>query len=310
MGKKQKRQSVYFVEDFLAYEDLVYYDAEEKKEKPCPKFATSKILILNPDSKGKFTIHVKDLGVSFQLASQLARNRNCKVIVRYFKKADRDKAIRRLEGVGIGKKWTWEKDIFTAADYKKVFKAITKPEEKGSTSTNLQLVKSVLAELRHEYRFLREPSAREIAIKVGKAPEAVKSLLYELAPETGWEEQETEQAKEEAKESINLAGWKKWLQKRDESGKYSPKQIEELNRMARKETQQAVPNVLRRAKTILENYPELAPEAMPEEKLRGRGSGVVFAGLEPWPEETKKIWSRVFREKAPISGRTFFFFRK
>lgn len=164
-------------------------------------------------------------------------------------------------------------------------------------------VKNVVKKLRHEYRFLREPTVKEVAIKIGKAPENIRSLLYELAPKTGWKEQEKGQAKDEAKESINLAGWLKWLQEGDKSGKYSPAQIEELNRKAKEEIELATPSVIERAERIVKNYPGLAPKAKPSTTSRGRVFLYAPAGLDPWPEETNRVWRRIFREEAPGSGR-------
>jgi len=161
-------------------------------------------------------------------------------------------------------------------------------------------VKKTLEELRREYRFFREPTVEEVAVKIGELPETTRSILYKLAPETEWKEQEKEQAKEEAKESINLAGWMKWLKQGDEYGEYSPTQIEELNKKAEQKKQQATPDVAERAERILENYPELSPRARPSVSSPGH---FAPAGFDSWPEETNRIWRRVFHEEAPKSGR-------
>ena len=161
-------------------------------------------------------------------------------------------------------------------------------------------VKNVVEKLRHEYRFLREPTVKEVSIKVGKVPETIRSLLYELAPETGWKEEENKQVKEEAEESINLAAWMKWLRKGDESREYSSTQINELDRKAKKVIESATPEVIKKARDILKNYPELLPKARPREVSP---SVFILTGLDPWPEETKRVWRYIFREKPPSSGR-------
>jgi predicted transcriptional regulator len=157
-------------------------------------------------------------------------------------------------------------------------------------------VKRAVDDLRHEYRFFREPTVKEVAENIGEPLKTMSSLLYKLIPETGWKEQEKEQAKKEAEESINLAGWLKWLKRGDEHGEYFPAQIEELNSKAEQEKQQARKEVIKRARMILKNYPKLVPEAKPR-------SPSAPAGLDPWPEETNRVWYRVFQQEAPKSGR-------
>jgi len=159
-------------------------------------------------------------------------------------------------------------------------------------------VKEVLEELNHDYRFFRWPTVEEVAVKIGEPPETVRPILYKLA--LGWREQTKEEAKKEAEESINLAGWMKWLERGDEHGEYSSTQIEELNTKAEQEKQQARREVIERAGMILENYPELVPRAKPSESTPGH---FAPAGLDPWPEETDRVWRRVFQEEPPKSRR-------
>jgi len=163
-----------------------------------------------------------------------------------------------------------------------------------------QRVKEVLEKFSRDHCFLRWPTVEEVAVEIGQTPENTRSILYELAPDTGWREQEKEQEKKEAEESINLAGWMKWLKRGDEHGEYSPTQIEELNTKAEQEKQQARTEVIERAKMILENYPKLVPRARPSMSSQG---SVAYAGLDLWPEETKRVWYRVFQQEAPKSGR-------
>lgn len=168
-----------------------------------------------------------------------------------------------------------------------------------------QKVRSVLEELRQTYRFLKEPSVKEVAAKLGKKPEVVSQILYELAPKTLWKEYDNEeQVKEKAKEIINLAGWLKWLRKGDESEEFSSTQVEELNRIAKEEVQRAPSHIIKKAEKLLKNYPELVPKAKPTTSSGGPHSFIYApAGLDPWPEEIEEVWRRIFYEEAPITGR-------
>ena len=152
-------------------------------------------------------------------------------------------------------------------------------------------VEKTVEELRLELRFFREPTAKEVAARVGETPETARSALYRLAPTTGWREQTEEEAWKEAAEAINLAGWIKWLKKGEQN--------QELNRLARKSIQNASDRVLKRAEKIVENCPELAPEATPAIEKTDFFSA---AGLEPWPEEARAIWRNIFQKTAPGSG--------
>lgn len=111
------------------------------------------------------------------------------------------------------------------------------------------------------------------------------------ASRTGWREQTEEEAWKEAAEAINLADWIKWLKKGE--------QDQELARMARKSIQNASDRVLKRAEKIVENCPELVPEATPAIEKTDFFSA---AGLEPWSEEARAIWRNVFQKTAPCSG--------
>ncbi|MDI6805135.1 MAG: winged helix-turn-helix transcriptional regulator [Candidatus Bathyarchaeia archaeon] len=115
-------------------------------------------------------------------------------------------------------------------------------------------VEEVVEVLRREFRFFREPTIKEVALRVDEPPEVVRPLLFRLAPKTGWKEQTEEEAEKEA-EAINLAGWLKWLQKGEQNT--------ELNKMAQEAMQTASGEILERARKILETSPELAPDAEP-----------------------------------------------
>jgi DNA-binding HxlR family transcriptional regulator len=152
-------------------------------------------------------------------------------------------------------------------------------------------VREAVEELRCGFKFFREPTVKEVAFKVGETPEAVRPILYGLAPKIGWREQDKEEAEKEAEEAINLAGWLIWLQKGEQNA--------ELNKMVEEAKQAASNGIVERARKILENCPELAPEAKPA------SHGPHFfssAGLEPWPEETERVWMRVFLKEPPSSG--------
>jgi len=53
-------------------------------------------------------------------------------------------------------------------------------------------VEEAVEELRREFKFFKEPTVREVAVRVGKTPETVRPILFELAPKIGWKEQEEE----------------------------------------------------------------------------------------------------------------------
>lgn|GEM_PF-7017284 len=69
-------------------------------------------------------------------------------------------------------------------------------------------------------------------------------------------------------------------------------------------------NVAERAEKILENSPEMAPEAKPSSRIASdTGRSFASAGLAAWPEEAKRAWRRAFLKEPPSSAsgsRTFF----
>lgn len=151
-------------------------------------------------------------------------------------------------------------------------------------------VREVVEELRREFFFLREPTVKEVALRVGELPEKVRETLYSIAPKIGWREQEKDEMEKEAEDAINLAGWLKWLKKGEQNS--------ELAKMAEYALQTASRHTIEMANRILENFPEIVPEAYPS------SSGphhFVEAGLE-WNNETLKAWRRVFKSDPPAPG--------
>jgi len=158
-----------------------------------------------------------------------------------------------------------------------------------------EAVEKAVNELRHQLYFLREPTVKEVATKVGKTPETVRPILYELAPKIGWREQESQEAEREAEEAINLAGWMSWMAKGEQNA--------ELYAMAQEAIRKAPSNIIERAKKIVENLPQLAPEAKSASYSGDSRSRIwTSAGLEAWPEETKRAWKEVFLKEPPGSS--------
>ncbi len=159
----------------------------------------------------------------------------------------------------------------------------------------IEAVEKAVEELRFQLSFLREPTVREVAAKIGKTPETVRPILYELAPRIGWREQDVREAEKEAEEAINLAGWLSWLDKNEEN--------HELAKMAQEAIQTASSHVIERAKRIMQNFPELVPEAKPSSSTGDSRSRIwTTAGLDKWPEKTKIAWKKAFLKEAPRSS--------
>ena len=129
-------------------------------------------------------------------------------------------------------------------------------------------------ELRHQFRFFREPTKNEVALKSG----CLKSecldtalLLSRCKPASN------ESARWLAEKAINLAGW------------LLLKENKQLNPQLVALTQQAVNDssleIVERAQVILKHYPNLVP----------RVNGAELT----WPDETKKTWMEVFGYTPP-----------
>jgi len=146
----------------------------------------------------------------------------------------------------------------------------------GLSKLEVESVKKVLDELRCEFRFLKEPTVKKVACRVGMRPEIVESVLYELAPKTGWEEP-NENAEKMAEDVINLAGWLCWKRRNEQNP--------QMQALADREIGRASKETLRRAQRIVENYPDLAPSVSLQEIV--------------WPKKTKEVWTEVFGSEAP-----------
>jgi DNA-binding HxlR family transcriptional regulator len=140
-----------------------------------------------------------------------------------------------------------------------------------------RIVRKAVEKLRQEFAFLREPTVKEVAARVGKTPEIAYASLYKLSPKIKWREQNLQEAEKEAGDAINLAGWVRWIEK----GEHNM----ELKRMAEEAEGTASKDTLVRARDILKNFPSLVPDVEP-------------TGFK-WPEETRRTWSRIFGSSPP-----------
>jgi rubrerythrin len=173
---------------------------------------------------------------------------------------------------------------------------------------------------RHELRFFREPTIKEIATKINCTPQEATQILDELvnAHLVTWKDQSEKQAQQEAKDAIDLAGWLSWKEKRGEN--------ERLNAFFTNTLKDASEEVLERAQNILVNYPDLVSKVNNIEPnwhqvapKRANGKGRSFplyddfpvlpeieqklkakpVPLLEWSEETKKKWVQIFGRLPP-----------
>jgi len=137
-------------------------------------------------------------------------------------------------------------------------------------------VKRSLEELRCEFKFFREPTFNEVALRSGcthlRTLRAGLSLGF-------WEKQSSEEAEWIAERAINLAGWLK-IQENVELN-------HRLIAMAKRATDNASLKVVQRAQDILKNCPDFAAE------ISDRGPR--------WSHETKTKWVQVFSCAPPMS---------
>lgn len=171
---------------------------------------------------------------------------------------------------------------------------------------NQQMDLSVIVEKlrREELNFFREPTINEIATKASIDPEIVKTFLFSLSAQGNWKIQLPQQAEKEAKEAINLTTWLGWKEK----GEQNPR-LEGLYRQA---LNCASSDVLKRAKDILTNFPDLVPTVWVEPEMHFEPSkrptckGIVdpFASRRliaiDWPEKTKNRWRCIFGSEPPL----------
>lgn len=142
-------------------------------------------------------------------------------------------------------------------------------------------VKNALEELRHEFRFFREPTQNEVALKSGCFSDSryMKDYLF-LA---GWKPprlNDIDFIKSSAEQTINLTAWLRFKP----SGELNPKLITR----SKKAIDTATMSAIERAQEILKKYPEIVPE-INETELK-------------WPDETKKKWIEVFGCEPPASS--------
>lgn len=107
-------------------------------------------------------------------------------------------------------------------------------------------VKDALEELRREFRFFREPTFNEVALKSGCVDQSSVRIGLTLG---FWESQSLEEAKSTAEKAINLAGWLKFKEKNEPNP--------QLIALAKKAIDASSMDVIKRTKVILKNYPDL-----------------------------------------------------
>ena len=145
----------------------------------------------------------------------------------------------------------------------------------AAMSAEIGKVKKAVDELKHEFRFFREPTPNEVALKSGCLDSQIIRLGLLFA---GWKEgQSIEEAKWTAEEAINLATWLRF----NESGELNP----QLIASSKKAIDKASMSAIAKAQVILKNYPELVPR--------------INAGKLEWPDETKNKWMQVFGSEPP-----------
>lgn len=154
------------------------------------------------------------------------------------------------------------------------------PEEKmqSSFSAKLAKVSETVEVLRHEFKFLREPTINEVALKSGCLDSETLRIGLMFAH---CKPQATESTRWVAEKAINLAGWLAFK----EQSNTNPQLIAL--------TQQAINNasmeVMQRAQAILTHNPEIVPTVNRTELA--------------WSEETKKTWITVFGYPPPATQR-------
>lgn len=157
-------------------------------------------------------------------------------------------------------------------------------QEKGSLirfRNEAAAVKNALEELRQEFRFFREPTLNEVALKSGCFTDSsyMKDYLF-LA---GWKPSrlnDIDFIKSLAEQTINLAAWLRFKT----SGELNPQLIARSKRAI----DTASMSAFGRAQEILKKYPEIVPE-INETEIK-------------WPDEAKKKWIEVFGCEPPASA--------
>jgi hypothetical protein len=142
-------------------------------------------------------------------------------------------------------------------------------------------VKNALEELRHEFRFFREPTLNEVALKSGCFADSSYMKDYLLL--AGWKPPrlyDLDFIKSLAEHAINLAAWLRFKT----SGELNPRLIAR----SKEAIDTASMSAIESAQEILKKYPELVPE-------------INETGLK-WPDEAKKKWIEVFGCGPPVSS--------
>lgn len=138
-------------------------------------------------------------------------------------------------------------------------------------------IKKAIEELRHEFRFFREPTLNEIALKSGCLDiRSLRSFLCTM----DWIGESQEETKRVTEQAINLAGWLRFKEK----GELKPNLIA----LSNEALESASIKTIKKAHVILKNYPDLVPN--------------VEATEVRWPDETKVKWVEVFGCEPPASS--------
>ncbi|MCW4046324.1 MAG: hypothetical protein NWE99_02005 [Candidatus Bathyarchaeota archaeon] len=151
---------------------------------------------------------------------------------------------------------------------------VEKEKRIAELQTKFFKIKNAVEELRHEFRFLREPTFNEVALKTGilNAQQLRTDLIL-----AGWKNEPQERVKKNAEAALNLAAWLL----------YKAKGNHNLSLMARckKAIDSADLDTLKHAQIILKHYPDIVP--------------IVEATQLRWSEETTAKWIQVFSDEPP-----------
>jgi len=154
-----------------------------------------------------------------------------------------------------------------------------KPETKDNQIRTFGMevasVQKAVEELRREYRFFREPTSNEVALRTScPDSDALRiGMTFEHCKPESWQG-----AMWLAEKAINLAGWLHFKQ----SGDLNPQLVALSNEALDKASMEAI----RKAQDILKKYPELVP--------------VIEKTALVWSSETKAKWVEVFGYPAPV----------
>ncbi len=136
-------------------------------------------------------------------------------------------------------------------------------------------VKKALDELRHEFRFFREPTLNEVALKTGIMNTQQLGIDLLLG---GWKNEAQENVKKNAEAALNLAAWLSYKEKVNQN-------LSLITR-CKKAIDSAYMESLKHAQIILQHYPDIVPR-VEENQLK-------------WPDETKVKWIEVFAAEPPL----------